>query len=78
MFAQGSNRDEDTTLSSSSFVLSNSSDNEEEGEEVNQLVLNMRRRGTDLVDTLEVPATEPILVLSSNLEDSNDLAFVPL
>ena len=40
---------EDTTSSSSSFILFDSSDNKEEGEEMNQLVLNMRRRGANPV-----------------------------
>ncbi|GFS37089.1 hypothetical protein Acr_00g0049750 [Actinidia rufa] len=70
--------------SSFSFVLSDSSYNEdEEGEEVNQLVQNMRRIGQPIAATAipivasVVPVVVPILVLSSDAEDSDDLAFTP-
>ncbi|PSR87997.1 Myb family transcription factor EFM like [Actinidia chinensis var. chinensis] len=69
------NRDEDTTSSSSSFVSSNSSDNEEEGEEVNQLVLNRRRRGTDLVDTLEAMGED--VIAHSFKEGMSDPSAIP-
>ncbi|GFZ05164.1 hypothetical protein Acr_17g0007360 [Actinidia rufa] len=53
-------------------------DSKEEGEEVNQLVLNMMRRVVDPVAAPKIPTAEPILVLSSYLTGSDDLAFVTL
>ena len=43
---------------------------------MNQLVLYRRRRGDNPIVTPNVATTEPILVLSSDLEGSNNLAFL--
>ena len=51
---------EENTFSSSSFVSSDSSDSEEEGEEVNQLVLN-RKRGANNPWAKKNPSWLPIL-----------------
>ena len=71
-------RNKGTTSSSSSYASSDSSDSKEEGEGVDQLILNKRRGRVDPAAVPEVPAAEPILVSSSEADDSDDLAFVPL
>ncbi|GFZ05816.1 hypothetical protein Acr_17g0013880 [Actinidia rufa] len=78
LLAQDPSWNEDITSSSSSYVSSDSSNNKEEGKEVNQLILNRRRRGAIPIATPKVLAAEPILVSSLKLEDSDDLAFIPL
>ncbi|GFY97784.1 hypothetical protein Acr_12g0003250 [Actinidia rufa] len=62
------------TLSSSSFMSSDSLDNEEEGEEVNQLVLNRRRREQPTT-AFAILVVIPILVSSLKAKDSDNLAF---
>ena len=70
---------EGLTSNSSNFNSINSSDSEEEeGEQVNQLI----RRKRKLVDpeeegeeSLSHPIANPIVLLSSDPEDSNNLSF---
>ncbi|GFS39975.1 hypothetical protein Acr_00g0065920 [Actinidia rufa] len=83
LLARDPDQNEGTTSSSSNFISSDSPDSEEEeGEEANQLVLNMRKGGQPIVASV-VPIVTlvvlviPILVSSSNLEDFDDLAFAP-
>ena len=68
---RGLDLNEGVTSSSSNFISGDFSDSKKEGEEVNQSVLNKRRR----VVTPVASHVVAILVLSSDLEHSNDLAF---
>ncbi|GFZ16768.1 hypothetical protein Acr_26g0000380 [Actinidia rufa] len=64
--------DEEVTSSSSNFVSSNSSNSEEEErEKANKLVQRRRKK-------VIAPVAYPILVLSSDIEDFDNLAFAPL
>ena len=68
---------ERVTSSSSSFSSADSSNNEEEDkEEVNQLVRRKRRVVDPNLASKDL-AIDPILLLSSDIEDSNDLDFDP-
>ena len=60
---------------------SNSKEEEEEGEEVNQLVLNRKRGVINPTATLAIPIVVPVVLIpvsSSDLKDFDNLFFSPI